>query len=232
MVTAGFAGSLADNYRGLAYVQIKKLDAPLKTLEPSLVLNNRSSDSSLHTIYVSRQAQPSLENTLFVGGLSAKYVKANDLQRLIKAYYVSLDEYTAQLEQLIKFDDSVAAIIHQEPALIARGNPVDPLSIRSVGGSYQDFADQINKLDTPDQLKTLQRDLTTTYSDRANIYKKWAVAIESGDKSTTDAVQTQLHAQKAKATSLVTDKTYISLFTPSYQKLLQSQKTLESDLSN
>lgn len=232
MAIIGSAGGLADNYKGLAHEQIKKLDKPLKTLEPSTVLNNRDIDSSLSTIYISEQAQPSLENTLFVGGMNANYVEAEQLQKTIKFHYKSLDNYTAQLGQLIKFDDDVAAIMQQEPALIARANPSDTLSIRSVGGSYQTFADQIKKMDAPAQIEKLQNDLAKTYSDRANAYKKWATAVEAGDKAAVDAVQLELKAKNDKALLLVTDKEYISLFKPSYQELLATQKTLESKLSN
>lgn len=232
MAIIGSAGGLADNYKGLAHEQIKKLDKPLKTLEPSTVLNNRDIDSSLSTIYISEQAQPSLENTLFVGGMNANYVEAEQLQKTIKFHYKSLDSYTAQLGQLIKFDDDVAVIMQQEPALAARANPSDTLSIRSVGGSYQTFADQIKKMDAPAQIEKLQNDLAKTYSDRANAYKKWATAVEAGDKATVDAVQLELKAKNDKALLLVTDKEYISLFKPSYQELLATQKTLESKLSN
>ena len=228
----GSAGGLADNYRGLAYAQIKKLDKPLKTLEPSTVLNNRNVDSSLSTIYISEQAQPSLENTLFVGSLNAKYVDADKTQKVVKSHYKTLDSYTTGLGQLIKFDDDVAAIMLQEPALIARINPSDTLSIRSVGGSYQTFADQINKMDTPDQIDGLQQSLAKTFSDRASAYKKWATAVEAGDKAAIDAVQVELKAKNDKALLLVTDKEYIRLFKPTYQELLATQKTLESKLSN
>ncbi|MDO8336012.1 MAG: hypothetical protein Q7T74_04520 [Candidatus Saccharibacteria bacterium] len=228
----GSAGSLANDYRNLAHKQIKKLDTPIKNIEPRLVLSNRNIDSSLNTIYVSRQSQPALENTLFVGGWSSQYVKAEKLQVSVKAHYKSLDTYTVQLDKLIKFDDGVTAIMQQEPGLIAKANPDDSLSLRSVGGSYQDFASQIEKLDSPEQLTAIKKDLVQTYKNRATIYKKWALAVEAGDKSTTATNQALLIEQNNKAIVLVTDKKYIALFTPSYKKILVTQKALETALSN
>src|SRR3990167_6394471 len=65
------AGGLADDYRGIALQQLKKIDAQLKNLEPSLVISNRDISVALDKIYISKQAQPSLASTLFFDELNA-----------------------------------------------------------------------------------------------------------------------------------------------------------------
>ncbi len=228
----GFAGSLADDYRQLASVQVQKVNAPLKDLEPSRGLNNRNIEPAINKIYISKQSQPSLENTLFVGDLSSKYVTAKKQQISTIAYYKDLDLYTTQLEQLIKFDDAVEKISVQEIDVVSKANPNDSLNLRSVAGNHKDFAEQIEKIPTPAQLKKLQKDLVKSYQARADIYTKWALAIESGDKSVIGTLQTQLQVLKAKAATQVTDKNLVVLFTPSYAKLAAQQKALETALSN
>ncbi len=228
----GSAGGLADDYRQLAFTQVSKLDAPLKDLEPSRVLNNRNIEPAINNIYISKQAQPSLENTLFVGDLSSKYVAAKKQQENITSYYKALDSYTAQLGQLIQFDDALQAKSVQETDVIAKLNVNDSLSIRSIAGNYQDFADQLKGIEAPIQLRKLQNDLVKNYQTRSDIYTKWAVAMESGDKASIADLQTQIQTLKDKATTQIADKNFVLLFTPSYQKLLLQQKTLETTLSN
>lgn len=228
----GSAGGLADDYRKLAFAQISKTDEPLKDLEPSRVLNNRNIEPAINKIYISKQAQPSLENTLFVGDFSSKYVIAKKQQLSVSSYYKSLDLYSAQLQQLIQMDDGLGVIGVQEAEVVAKLNPNDTLSIRSVGGNYQDFADQIEKISAPAQLKDLQSDLVKNYQTKAAIHNKWAVAMESGDKSAIAALQAQLQTLKDKVVTQVSDKNLVVLFTPSYEKLVAQQKTLETALSN
>lgn len=233
MVTlVGSAGGLADNYAKLAVTQLKKINSPIEDLEPSTVLNNRSIDSALGKIYVSKQSQPSLESTLFVGGLSSKYVKAENLEKNIKQHYEKLDIYTTQLTQLLIFDDGYAAIAEQEPSLLKRANPKDTLSIRSVGGSLEEFATEIRNLESPPQLSSLKEDLAATYSSRAEIYTKWAEALEAKSKSINKSSQAELKTLQDEAEALVTDENYTKLFIKYYQKLVKNQKALESVLSN
>lgn len=228
----GSAGSLADDYSGRAVAQLKKIDKPLDDLEPSLVLNKRNIQSPMNKIYVSDQAQPSLENTLFFGGLSAKYVAAQKLQTDIQSHYNAVNDYADQLKKLIKFQDGLLALSVQEADNLKQLNPNDSLSLRSTGGSYDNLATQLKKLDTPDQLKSLQVDLLENYSDRSAIYTQWAVALEAGDKSQSATLQQQLQTLSDKAKSATTDKEIVELLTPTYKELLANQKTLESKPSN
>ncbi len=228
----GTTSGLADNYKGLAYAQIKKLDTPIKDLEPSTVLNNRNIDASQNKIYVSKQSQPSLENTLFVGGWSASYVKAEKLQIQLKSHYSALDDYSSQLDKLIIFDDELSLIMQQESTLLGRVKTDSPSNIRTLSGSYDDLATQVKALDAPSQLTDLQEALAKTYSDRSDIYTQWALAVESKNKAKIKSLQASIKALKNEAAGLVTDKNYIALFMPIYQNLLQVQKTLESELSN
>ena len=226
------AGSIAENYNGIALQQLKKLNKPLVDLEPSIVLNNRNITDALEDVYVSKQAQPSLASTLFFDELNPQYVKAKKTQIAVKKYYSQLDLYNVQLKQLIEFDDSVHTIMVKEAGMEARAVANDPLSIRSVSGSFQDLSDEIKDLSAPAQLKDVQKQLADTYKSRAAIYKKWALSIEGGDTSTTEVTQKQLLDQKNKAISLATDKKYIKLFAPSYEELLTNQKNLQAALSN
>lgn len=228
----GTASGLADNYRGPAYAQIKKLDAPIKDLEPTTVLNNRNIDASQNKIYVSKQSQPSLENTLFVGGWSASYVKAEKLQAQLKSHYSKLDNYSSQLDKLIIFDDELSLIMQQEGKLLATVKTDTPSNLRTLSGSYDDLASQVGALDAPTQLSDLQKTLTNTYSDRSDLYTKWALAVEAKNKVEIKSLQAKIKVLKNEATGLVADQNYIALFMPTYQNLLQDQKTLESELSN
>lgn len=228
----GSAGSLADDYSGRAVAQLKKIDKPLDDLEPSLVLNKRNIQSPMNKIYVSDQAQPSLENTLFFGGLSAKYVAAQKLQMDIKSHYNAVNNYADQLKKLIKFQDGLVDLSVQEADNLKQLNPNDSLSLRSAGGSYDNLATQLKKLDAPDQLKALQTELLENYSDRSNIYTQWAVALEAGDKSQSASFQQQLQTLSDKAKSATNDKEIVALLTPTYKELLANQKTLESKPSN
>ncbi len=226
------AGSLADDYSGRAIAQLQKIDKPLDELEPSLVLNKRNIQSPMNKIYVSEQAQPSLENTLFFGGLSAKYVAAQKLQTDIKSHYNAVNNYADQLQQLIKFQDSLLALSAQEADNLKQLNPNDSLSLRSTGGSYDNLSTQLKKLDAPDQLKALQTELLENDSDRSDIYTQWAVALEAGDKSQSAILQQKLQELSDKAKAATTDKEIIVLLTPTYKELLANQKTLESKPSN
>ncbi len=226
------AGGLARDYGVSAQQQLKKLDGPLKDIEPSLVLSNRDITGALDKIYVSDQAQPSLASTIFFDDLNTQYAAMKKNQVSIKKYYADLNTYTNQLKQLIDFDDQVGSYMQQEAELATRVNPDDSLTIRSVGGSYQNIAKKIKDLEAPEQLKGVQKALVSSYSARSAIYAKWALSVESGDKTTASASLTEITLQKDKATSLVTDKNYTKLFTPSYKKLLASQKSIESALAN
>lgn len=228
----GTASGLADNYRGLAYAQAKKLDSPIRDLEPSTVLNNRNIDASQNKIYVSKQSQPSLESTLFVGGWSASYVKTEKLQAQLKSHYDKLDDYSSQLDRLIIFDDELSLIMQQEDKLLIRVKTDTPSNLRTLSGSYDDLASQVQALEAPSQLTDLQKTLTNTYSDRSDMYTKWAQAVEAKNKVKIKSLQANIKALKNEATGLVGDQNYIALFMPTYQNLLRDQKTLESELSN
>lgn len=226
------AGGLAEDYQRGASEQLKKLSGPLEDLEPSLVLSNRDISGALDKIYVSKQAQPALASTLFFDELNPEYAAAKKTQADITKYYKDLDIYTTDLKQLLVFDDQVNEYIQQDGELVARVNPDDSLTIRSVGGSYRDIADKIDKQNVPTQLKALQSSLADTFSARATVYSKWAVNVEAGDKSTTAALQTEIARQKDKATALVTDKNYTKLLTPTYKELLAEQKSILTALAN
>lgn len=232
MAVVGSADGLASNYRSLALVQVKKLDEPLKNLEPSMVLNNRNLDKSLGKIYLSQQSQPSLENVLFVANWSGGYARTEKLKTKLKTYYEKLDAYSTALSQMLAFDDKQTSIAQQESALVARANPSDSLSLRAVGGSYNDLAKEIAGLMTPPQLKNLQKDIVKIYDDKAAIYLKWATAIEAGDASTTAVLQGELATLDSSLATAVTDKNYTKLLTPSYKELLDLQQSLKTALAN
>lgn len=232
VAVVGSADNLANNYRSSALVQVKKLDEPLKNLEPSIVLNNRNLDKSLNKIYLSRQSQPSLENVLFIANWSGGYAKTEKLQTKLKTYYEKLDAYSTALSQMLAFDDKQTSIAEQEPALVSRANPNDSLSLRAVGGSYNDLAKEIAGLMTPPQLKSLQKDIVKIYRDKATVYQNWAKAVEAGDTSTTATSQGELAALDGSLATAVTDKNYTKLLTPPYKELLDLQQSLKTALAN
>lgn len=232
VAVVGSADNLANNYRSLASVQVKKLDEPLKNLEPSIVLNNRNIDQSLAEIYLSRQSQPSLENVLFVANWSGGYARTEKLKTKLKTYYEKLDVYSAALTEMLAFDDKQTSIAQQEPVLVSKANPSDSLSLRAIGGSYSDLARQIAGFASPSQLKSLQKDIVKIYGYKTTVYLNWASAVEAGNTSTTDASQKALATLDSSLTAAVTDKNYTKLLTPSYKELLDNQKALESALAN
>ncbi len=226
------AGGLAKDYSSSASQQLKKLDSPLKDLEPSIVLSNRDITVALDKIYISDQAQPTLASTIFFDELNSQYADMKKTQVRVVQYYKGLNLYTTQLSQLLEFDDQVAAYTQQDAELSARVNADDSQTLRAVGGSYQDIAKKIKAIKSPDQLKTVQKLLVATYSARSELYTKWAVSVEAGDKSTAAMVSADIAKQKNKAGTLVTDKNYSKLFTPSYKKLLADRKSIETALAN
>lgn len=228
----GSATGLADNYRSLALTQIKKLNVPLKDLEPSKVFNNRNTEQALGKINTSKQAQPALENILLVGGWSEKYTTTNKLQSEVKEHYLRLGQYSTGLGRALVFDDTTTQIAQKEPNLVAIAHAGDSLSLRSVGGNYQDFAGEITALDIPVELNKLRRNLASTYSKRADIYIQWAVDVEAGNGATATIALQKLQSLQDQAISLSTDKNYIKLLRQPYKKLLKTQKTLESALAN
>jgi hypothetical protein len=228
----GSAGSLASDYQKLALVQIKKINNPIKDLEPSEVLNNRDIDSSLNKIYVSKQAQPNLESTLFFADLNSSYVIAKKQQTAVQGHYMAIDQYSDQLQQLLEFDDGLNIIMQKESEVVAKINVKDSLSLRTASGSYQSFADEVKKLPTPDQLSKLSQYLVQHYQDVADLYTKWAAAVESGDNATINDLQAKLQVLRGKTTSQIDDKNFVLLFQPTYTKIVDQQKTLESSLSN
>lgn len=226
----GSATGLANDYKRLALTQIKKIDAPLKDIEPSLVLNRRSLDTPTERIRLSQQSQPSLENVLFVGAWSQEYTRTQQLEKDIKIHYADIATYIKNITQLLAFDDEIQKILTSEPNLNATISS-DPLTVRAVSGTYDTYADTIESQKTSPETKQLQASLVKLYKEKASIYLNWAKGLESGDTSSASRSQAELANVSAKIAALVEDEKYATLFTPSYKKLLQSQKELTQNLS-
>ncbi len=224
------ASGLANDYKRLAFSQLKKIDAPLKELEPSSILNKRDLDSPLATISLSEQSQPRLENVLFIGSWSSTYVKTAKIEQQIHAQYRAIGQYAQNMKTVIVFDDKLQSLSTQEAQVVAAINPSDSLSIRSLGGSFEGFAKQINDEPVPSSIRPIKTDLVKIYRDKAGIYLAWAKALEANDGAGQAKAQQELTLETAKITPLIDDQNYTRLLTSSYKSLLDQQKLLETRL--
>lgn len=226
------ASGLANDYRRLSLIQVKKIDPSLALLAPSEVLNKRDIEQPIKTINLSQQSQPSLENVLVIGGLSARYTQTEELQKDVRLHYSHVDSYVGDLKKLIAFDDNLKTILTQEPNLSAIINPNDPLSARTVGGSYLGFSKNIESQATPLQMSSLKKQLVASYKKKSAIYLNWAQALEAGDMSSGARAAQELVVETSNITPLAQDENYVKLFNPGYQTLLKDQKTLKSQLAS
>ncbi len=227
----GSASGLADDYRRLAFLQINKIDKPLGELAPGAVLNERNLDSPGKAINLSKQSLPSLESVLFVGGWSERYTQTETLQKSVSEHYQNIDAYNKDLKELIAFDNALEGISEQEPNITAIIKPADSLTIRSAGGTYDEFAKLIKKQAAPRQLTETKKELTDIYQAKSAIYLNWAALVESGNKGGEAKAKADLLAESAKVTVLLEDESFIDLFKTSYAKLVTNQKALKNRLA-
>lgn len=224
------ASNLANDYRRLASIQIRKVDAPLKELEPSSLLNKRDLSAPLTTVSLSEQSQPRLESVLFIGSWSSDYVNTMKLEGKVQGHYKAIQQYSEDMKSLIAFDDALQALSNEEAQVVATVNPADSLSIRSASGSYEQFAKQIENHPAPSQAKKVKTELVKIYRDKAGTYLAWAKALESGDTTGQTQAQQELVSETAKVTPLVDDQNYTKLFSPTYKNLQKQQQYLEQQL--
>jgi len=227
----GSASGLANDYRRLAFIQVKKLDTPLKDLQPLTVLNKRDINQPIKTITLSKQSQPSLENVLVVGDWSARYKETVTLQSEVNSHYSHIENYHKDLATLIAFDDNTTEILLNEPNLAATVKPGDPLSIRTLSGSYEGYAKAIDDMAAPHEMTDLKKQLVTVFRTKSTIYLNWARSLEAGDATAGTLAAQKLSQQTAKIAPLVADQHYATLMNPSYQKLTTQQKSLENRLA-
>ena len=226
------AGGLARDYRSRALIQLKKLDAPLKDYEPSSVLNERNLIDPKEKISISKAAQPSLDNVLFIAPLNKYYLQTASIESDIKNHYDELDKYTEDVQKLLVFDELIQEIGVEEAQLIQKLNNSDSLAVRSISGNYKDFADRVRKAKAPSQLSELQSKIVKIYTQKAAIYLEWAKSLEGGDQNGINKSQQELQVPILQIEPLVTDQAYVHKMLPSYNKILTQQKKLESDLAN
>ncbi len=226
------ATGLANDYRRLAGLQINKIDAPLRELEPSAILNNRNPDRPGKAIGLSRQSLPSLESVLFVGGWSERYTQTERLEKTIHTHYQQIEAYKNDLKKLIAFDNTLNTIVQGEPGLTATVKPTDSLTIRSASGSYENYAMTIKDQPASGQLTDVKKQLASVYQAKATIYSNWAVLLESGNTAGEAKAKEDLLAQSGIAATLVEDEDFAALFMPSYTKLVSDQKALKSQLAS
>lgn len=226
------AGGLARDYRGRALVQLKKLDAPLKDYEPSSILNERNLIDPKEKISISKAAQPSLDNVLFIAPLNKYYLQTTSIESDLRKHYNEVDKYTEDVQKLLDFDELIQEIGVEEAQLIQKLNNSDSLAVRSIGGNCKDFADRVRKAKAPSQLSELQSKIVKIYTQKAAIYLEWAKSLEGGDQNGINKSQQELQVPILQIEPLVTDRAYIDKMLPSYNKILTQQKKLESDLAN
>ncbi len=228
----GSASGLANDYRRLASLQLGKIEKPLKELEPGAVLNERSLEEPVKAIDLSRQSLPSLESVLFVGSWSERYTQTQALENDIRQHYKNADAYTKDLKSLIAFDDVITSISEKEPNLAATVNPTNSLSIRSAGGSYEEFAKEIEKQPAPKGISQTKKQLAEAYHNKSTIYLTWASLLESGNKDGEAKAKADLLIQSGMMAGLIEDENFIKLLNPSYEKLTKEQKQLIVQLAS
>jgi len=224
------ASNLANDYRRLAYIQVKRVDKSLDALEPTSLLNKRNLDAPLMAISLSEQSQPHLENVLFIGSWSDAYLKTAKLEDVVKKHYHAIHDYSRDIEKLITFDDTLQEIATEEAQIGTTINAADSLSIRSVSGSYEQLAKRIDDQSVSVQAKKMKTDLVKIYHDKAGTYLAWAKAIEASDSIAQTQAQQELVLETAKVAPLTDDQNYIKLFTPTYEKLQRQQQYIEQQL--
>lgn len=226
------AGGLARDYRSRALVQLRKIDTPLKYYEPSSVLNERNLVASKEKISISKAAQPSLDNVLFIGSLNKYYLQTASIEKKIEDHYNKVDKYTEDIQKLLDFDALIQEITVQDKQLVQGLNGSDSLAVRSISGNYKDFADQVRTAKTPSQLSELKSKIAKIYTKRATIYTDWAKSLESSDQNGISAAQQGLQSPSLQIEPLVTDQEYAAKMSSSYKEILAQQKKLESELAN
>jgi uncharacterized membrane-anchored protein YhcB (DUF1043 family) len=224
------AGGLANDYRSRMYTQIKKLDEPLKDYEPSLVLNKRNLVSAQEKISISQAAKPTLDNVLFVGGLSERYQSTSILQDKIVQHYKSVASYTEDTTKMLSFDNEIEAMMIEESELLKTLNSNDSLSLNALSGSNKNYVERVKKIHTPQALKGIKEEIITVYMNRANVYFDWSQAVEAKDGNAAAKSQQGIQSTSLQIAPLVTDEAYISKMLPYYKKLLETQKQLKAEL--
>ena len=224
------ANGLAQDYRRLAGVQLVKMEKPLKVVEPSLVFNKRDITEPLAQITLSKQSLPSLESVLFIGEWSGYYKSTVALQTDIGAYYRQVDNYTNDLQKALEFDAQLQEINTKEPTLVATIKPNDSLTVRSVSGSYDTIAEEIDSLKTGDQLVNLKKKLKAQYELKSSLYLGYAKAIEAKDAAAIEKAKAELARVSAEIEVETEDQAYVDAMTVSYKKVVNTQKGLLSRL--
>ena len=225
------ASTVAGNYGSLALEQLKKIDKPLAAISPSEVLNKRDITSSVNDIYVSKQAQPSLENVLFVGSLNQKYQAAVLAETDTKKHYETIGQYTDALTGLLLFTDKIVALSQQDSDLETKAVQTDSLSIRSVAGNYNETSEELASLEVPEYLESTRDKAVSLYEARSVEYEAWAKEIEAGNTTTAAAHQQQIQNNKKALTVLVSEAKLIQIYEKAYKPILQQQDELKGALS-
>lgn len=226
------ASSAAHNFTSLSYQQVKKVNAPISDLSPQLILDNRDTNSPLLKVGAVVQAQPSLANVLFVGGLNPEYKNANELQTRINNHYDQILVYAHDMSKVLAFEDKMEVIIGEDTKIEAEFQPTDSLSVRSVSGTYRNIASQIAKLPVPTELRPTQKSIVSSYNKRAQLYEDWAKNIESGNNSSIESNKAFIQKEKDKVRVVVSDESFAKLFKQKYMNITTTQKSLLSALAN
>ena len=227
----GTANTAASQYTQQAYAHTTKLRAVLDDMSPTQVVNKRSTDSDVTSIAVSEASQPSLAPNM-LGGTSQSYQNAIDTQEKVHVYYDHLNKYSKNINLLISFDSAYQALTVQAKAIDATLIPLEPTTIRAVGGSYAQLAKTIEQTDAPLQLVATKKQLVSLYKEKSALYLGWAVAVESANAAGAVQAQKELLDTDAKIIALMEDSNYVKLFTRSYDSLRAEYKAVTNKLAN
>lgn len=232
-VLIGSANSLADDYRRQEIAGLEKINLPLKNLEPSLAINQQNIDDQLSKIMLSQKSQPELGSVIYASSWSGRYQQTEQIKHVAEGHYQDVVVYANQLKQVISFDKAVQDIFDQDPNYTSAiaANPNDSFTIRSISGSYDDLAKQIENIPAPPQIKSLHSQLVAVYKDKSAAYLTWAVRLEQKNAAGVAAAKKTITDDTTQAVTITDEQNYIDAFKDSYKKVIASQKQLENNLA-
>lgn len=228
----GSANNLATDYKVRANKILASSQKQLKYIEPSEALNKRDLTSPLQVLSLDDTSQPQLPQVLFVGDMSVQYTGSKQLELQVATHYKSIDQYTKNLKKLIDFDDGMQVIFVEESALATSIKQDDANQIRSFAGTQLTYADRIKKLETASQLNDTRAQIAELYTQKAAAYQAWADALEKNDTPTVSTVRAAVASIEVGIQERMNDKRFITLMTPSYEKLVSEHKILLSRTSS
>lgn len=177
------ANSAADRYRAETELQLNGLVADIEGIDIDAILNRRDTTELLETARAYQNDQPLLGAVIFGESTSVSYQSAMELQSRMAEYYAKVVAFVESLPNLLEFsraidraDNSLTVLLEQTPATTPGAN-------RTVAGSIDNIAQQLEETETPEALGGLRNDLAEAYRRLAEGYRDQASALEGPEVS-------------------------------------------------